>query len=198
MKSTKRIGVMASAAGAAYFETASAWAAETAPGSNPYGLSALWAQGDVVAKGTLIILVVMSLGTWYIGVLKFLEQAKLLKQGQEAKAFSWQTASLAGGINELKQESAFRFIAQSAIDAASKHSAGQLQRVGAAKTAAGAGDDRHPVLEGNAHPLAPTKQRRGMARRGGAFNGKGQILRRSLVGGQFLRHSRTRTINGKR
>jgi biopolymer transport protein ExbB len=129
MKSKKRISVMAGVAGATCLETASAWAAETAPGSNPYGLSALWAQGDAVAKGTLIILVIMSLGTWYIGVLKFLEQAKLLKQGQEAKAFSWQTASLSAGINGMKQESAFRFIAQSAIDAATKHSNGQLQRV---------------------------------------------------------------------
>ncbi len=31
---------------------------------NPYGLSALWAQGDVVAKATLLILVIMSMGSW--------------------------------------------------------------------------------------------------------------------------------------
>ena len=29
---------------------------------NPYGLAALWAQGDFVAKGTLVILVLMSMG----------------------------------------------------------------------------------------------------------------------------------------
>lgn len=33
---------------------------------NPYGLEALWAQGDFVAKGTLIVLVLMSLFSWYI------------------------------------------------------------------------------------------------------------------------------------
>ena len=33
---------------------------------NPYGLKALWSQGDFVAKGTLIIMVIMSLGSWYI------------------------------------------------------------------------------------------------------------------------------------
>ncbi|HXS31429.1 MAG TPA: hypothetical protein VN755_11400, partial [Steroidobacteraceae bacterium] len=37
---------------------------------NPYGLSALWAQGDFVARGTLIILVIMSMGSWYILVTK--------------------------------------------------------------------------------------------------------------------------------
>jgi biopolymer transport protein ExbB len=120
---------MASAAGAACLATASAWATQAPPASNPYGLSALWSQGDVVARATLIILVVMSLGTWYIGVVKFLEQAKLLKQGQEAKGLNWQAAPLAVGINELKQESAFRYIAQSAVDAASKHAHGHYQRV---------------------------------------------------------------------
>jgi biopolymer transport protein ExbB len=107
----------------------STWAAQPPPAGNPYGLSALWAQGDVIARATLVILVIMSLGTWYIGVLKFLEQAKLLKQGQRAKSLSWQSSSLAAGINGLEQESAFRFIAESAVDAATKHASGQLQRV---------------------------------------------------------------------
>lgn len=129
MKPKRTIRVMLATVGATSAMTASAWAASPASSNNPYGLSALWAQGDVVAKGTLIILVVMSLGTWYIGVLKFLEQAKLLKHGREAKAFSWQTASLASGIDGLNQDSAYRFIAKSAIEAASKHSSAQLQRV---------------------------------------------------------------------
>ncbi|NKF24416.1 MotA/TolQ/ExbB proton channel family protein, partial [Solimonas sp. C16B3] len=32
---------------------------------NPYGLSALWAQGDFVARGVLIIMLIMSASTWY-------------------------------------------------------------------------------------------------------------------------------------
>ena len=129
MSSKRKIRILASAAGAAWLASASAWAAPAASANNPYGLSALWSQGDAVARATLLILVVMSLGTWYIGVLKFLEQAKLLKQSNEAKSMNWQAAPLAAGLNDLKQESAFRFIAQSAVDAATKHAAGQLQRV---------------------------------------------------------------------
>jgi biopolymer transport protein ExbB len=129
MNSKRMFRLVASTAGATCLVTASAWAAPPPPATNPYGLSALWAQGDAVAKATLVILVIMSLGTWYIGVLKFLEQAKLLKQSQEAKTLNWQNASLSVGINELKQESAFRFIAQSAVDAASKHASGQYQKV---------------------------------------------------------------------
>ena len=41
---------------------------------NPYGLQALWGQGDYVAKGTLVILVIMSMGSWYIIFTKVFEQ----------------------------------------------------------------------------------------------------------------------------
>ena len=56
----------------------SAKATETV--ENPYGLDALWKTGDFVAKGTLVILVIMSMGTWYILVVKLVEQNKLFRQ----------------------------------------------------------------------------------------------------------------------
>ncbi|HWW05036.1 MAG TPA: MotA/TolQ/ExbB proton channel family protein, partial [Collimonas sp.] len=40
---------------------------------NPYGLDALWKGGDFVARGTLIILVLMSMGSWYIIITKLIE-----------------------------------------------------------------------------------------------------------------------------
>lgn len=130
MNSKTRISVVAALAGAACLVTASAWAKKAAePVTNPYGLSALWEGGDVVAKVTLMILVVMSLGTWYLGIVKFIEQAKLFKQGREARGRTWQVASMAGGIQELKEESAYRFVAQSAFDAAARHATGQIERV---------------------------------------------------------------------
>ena len=48
---------------------------------NPYGLAALWAQGDWVAKGTLLILVLMSMGSWYVIFTKLAEQ---LRRGRQA------------------------------------------------------------------------------------------------------------------
>ena len=55
---------------------------------NPYGLDALWKGGDFVSKGTLIILVIMSLGTWYIMFTKFYEQFKLGTQaGADERSF---------------------------------------------------------------------------------------------------------------
>ncbi|MFZ6876616.1 MotA/TolQ/ExbB proton channel family protein, partial [Undibacterium sp. Di27W] len=43
---------------------------------NPYGLDALWKTGDFVAKGTLIIMVIMSMGSWYILITKIIDQVK--------------------------------------------------------------------------------------------------------------------------
>src|SRR5437879_8922344 len=51
---------------------------------NPYGIEALWRQGDFVARGTLIILMIMSVGSWYIGIIKVLEQKRMLKDAKEA------------------------------------------------------------------------------------------------------------------
>src|SRR5262245_44587343 len=43
---------------------------------NPYGLEALWKGGDLVARITLGILVIMSMGSWYIIITKVYEQAR--------------------------------------------------------------------------------------------------------------------------
>src|SRR5262245_51222148 len=53
-------------------------APETAVVENPYGIGHLWAEGDYVSKTILFILAVMSLGTWYIFVTKYWEQARVL------------------------------------------------------------------------------------------------------------------------
>ena len=52
---------------------------------NPYGLGALWEQGDFVAKGTLIIMVIMSLTSWYVIIMKFLDQRKLMASAKVAE-----------------------------------------------------------------------------------------------------------------
>ena len=43
---------------------------------NPYGIKAMLEHGDWVSKGTLTILVIMSMGSWYILVVKLFEQRR--------------------------------------------------------------------------------------------------------------------------
>src|SRR6266850_7701283 len=88
---------------------------------NPYGIEALWRQGDFVARGTLIILMIMSVGSWYIGIIKVIEQARMLKDGKEADEKFWHTHTVQEGIATLKEDSAFRFVAEKSSLAAAHH-----------------------------------------------------------------------------
>jgi biopolymer transport protein ExbB len=89
---------------------------------NPYGIKAMLEHGDFVSKGTLGILVIMSMGTWYILVIKLFEQYRLMKESNEVGDAFWTTGSLQQGIDGLKESSAFRFIAESGVKATSHHS----------------------------------------------------------------------------
>ena len=51
-------------------------------GRQPLRPEALWTQGDFVARGTLIIMVIMSMGSWYIIFTKLFEQRKLMKSAK--------------------------------------------------------------------------------------------------------------------
>jgi biopolymer transport protein ExbB len=93
---------------------------------NPYGLAALWGQGDFVARGTLIILVLMSLYSWFIILTKLWEQAQLLKQAKQASKDFWTGRTLAESVEKLTGKgNAFRAIAESGIKA-SEHHEGKL------------------------------------------------------------------------
>jgi biopolymer transport protein ExbB len=96
---------------------------------NPYGLEALWKQGDFVSKGTLIILVIMSMGSWYIMFVKVYEQMKLFKQAKEVQAKFWQAGSVREGEGNLKEGSPFRYIAESGIKATSHHEGTLLESI---------------------------------------------------------------------
>ena len=78
--------VISSAAPAA----SSAKAPESA--ANPYGLESLWGTSDAVAKVVLLLLLIMSVGSWYIMVVKVLEQAKMGRQAKAAANSPWNRA----------------------------------------------------------------------------------------------------------
>jgi biopolymer transport protein ExbB len=88
---------------------------------NPYGLEALWKGGDLVARITLGILVIMSMGSWYVIITKLFEQARMGVQARAADKTFWKAASVQKGAVELKEGSPFRFIAESGLEATSKH-----------------------------------------------------------------------------
>ena len=88
---------------------------------NPYGLEALWRQGDFVSKGTLIILVIMSMGSWYILFVKLWEQYKLMREARDVRNAFWKAPSLKEGAKRLDKKSAYRYIAETGLDANEHH-----------------------------------------------------------------------------
>jgi biopolymer transport protein ExbB len=88
---------------------------------NPYGLEALWKGGDLVARVTLGILVIMSMGSWYVIITKVYEQAKMGSQAKAAEKSFWRAPSVRQGAEGLTSGSPFRFIAESGLEASSTH-----------------------------------------------------------------------------
>ncbi len=88
---------------------------------NPYGLQALWQQGDWISKTTLLVLLVMSLATWYVLVSKVLEQVKFRDYAKAAREAFWKADTVRQAADSLHLDSPFRYIAESALEATQKH-----------------------------------------------------------------------------
>jgi biopolymer transport protein ExbB len=95
---------------------------------NPFGIQAVWA-GGFVPRATLIILSLMSMGSWYIIITKLLDQMKIMKQSKETTAKFWKANSIAAGSATLKEGSPFRFIAESGTKATQHHDGALLEQI---------------------------------------------------------------------
>ena len=95
---------------------------------NPFGLSAVW-DGGFVPRATLIILAIMSIGSWYIIITKLMDQMKIFKQAKETAAKFWKAPSIAAGSATLTEGSPFRFIAESGTKATAHHDGALLEQI---------------------------------------------------------------------
>jgi biopolymer transport protein ExbB len=96
-------------------------AAATTAGSaaaNPYGLAAIWLQGDWVAKGCLLLLAIMSIASWYVLVIKFLELRKLKTHNLHAYAGFSKANDFNAHVAKLSDDNPLRYVAESGLDAA--------------------------------------------------------------------------------
>jgi biopolymer transport protein ExbB len=98
--------------------TTSAVSAATTTVSNPYGLAAIWLQGDWVAKLCLLLLALMSIASWAVMVTKYLELRKLKTQTQDAHGSFDQLHNFAANIAQLNADNPLRFVADSGQEAA--------------------------------------------------------------------------------
>lgn len=96
-------------------------AAASKPQDNPYGLANIVAHGNIVDQVVLFILAMMSMGSWYILIVRLWDTSKLSSEAKEVRATFFKKPSLADGLRSLKEESAFRYIATAAIEASEHH-----------------------------------------------------------------------------
>jgi biopolymer transport protein ExbB len=95
---------------------------------NPYGLGALWGQGDFIAKGTLIIMAIMSGFTWYIMVTKLWEQQRLMSQANASRKV-WDSKNLIEGATKLAKNSAYRSVLDDGLNAVQHHDGKLTDRI---------------------------------------------------------------------
>ena len=96
---------------------------------NPYGLKALWTQGDAVAHTTLVIMTIMSMASWYVIITKLLEQRSMLKSARNSAESFWKATSVKAGVGTLEEGSAFRFIAEQGIKASDHHEGTMVESI---------------------------------------------------------------------
>ena len=96
---------------------------------NPYGLDALWSQGDFVARGTLIIMIIMSMASWYVIFTKLFEQYKMIKSANAVGEGFWKAGSMKQAASTLAEGSAFRYIAESGVTADEHHEGTLVEQI---------------------------------------------------------------------
>jgi len=89
---------------------------------NPFGLEAFIKQADAVAMGTLIILLIMSLASWYIILTKVWDQRRIRKSYLQVEKGFWTAGNLRDGTGKLTgKDNVFKMVAEDGMSAAQHH-----------------------------------------------------------------------------
>ena len=88
---------------------------------NPYGLAALWAGSDAVAKLVLLVLLLMSIASWYVIIVRALDQARMLRQAEAARQTLESAANDSALLAGLVPGSPFRHVAERGLESLRRH-----------------------------------------------------------------------------
>ena len=88
---------------------------------NPYGIAAVLGQGDWVAKTTILLLIIMSLASWYVLISKLLAQKRMQAMAEDAERAFSKAANLQQGAKAMAADSPYRFIVDASLDAVQQH-----------------------------------------------------------------------------
>ncbi len=97
--------------------------------NNPYGLAGIWSSGDIVAQGVVVLLLIMSLWSWYIILIKLWDQRRLKQSARAAEKQFWSAPSIKDGVERLKKGDNFRALAEDGLRAISHHEGRLTDRI---------------------------------------------------------------------
>lgn len=88
-----------------------------------YGLGMLWSQGDWILRGVSILLLTMSVLSWYVMAVKTWQLVRLRRQGHRASMRFWHAQGFQDGLDLLGDSTGnpFRELAEEGADAVSHH-----------------------------------------------------------------------------
>lgn len=92
--------------------------------NSQFGLLNLWTQGDIVTRATAVLLLIMSLSSWMVIIIKALDLRKIASQARLTESF-WHSADFADGLSKLGADPAnpFRALATEGREATVHHHA---------------------------------------------------------------------------
>jgi len=104
-----------------HIDILAAAAGEAAP-QNAFGFMEAMEQGGVIAWVILGVLVIMSVGSFYILITKLLEQNRILGQYKSIRTGAfWKASSLSEGASKLDKNSAWRQLVDDGLVAETQH-----------------------------------------------------------------------------
>ena len=104
-----------------HMELLAAAGGEAAPQTQS-GFTEAMEQGGVIAWSILTVLVIMSVGSFYILITKMLEQNRILRQYKSIRTTFWRANSLSEGASKLEKNSAWRQLVDDGLVAEGQHS----------------------------------------------------------------------------
>ena len=121
------VGLLASHPAAAQAPAPLSTAASKQSLPNPYGLQAMWNDGGLVTRGTLLVLLLMSVASWYVIVTKLAEQSALQGQVRRLPAEFWAAGNEQQALATLPEDTLVKLVARAGIAAKQEH-VGELTR----------------------------------------------------------------------
>ncbi|OYX64625.1 MAG: flagellar motor protein MotA [Sphingomonadales bacterium 32-64-17] len=96
-------------------------AGDAAAPATEFGFVQALEEGGPVAWAILAIMIIMSVGSFYILITKFMEQKKILNQYKAVRQGFWRASTLSEGAGKLEKNSAWRQLVDDSLKAQAEH-----------------------------------------------------------------------------